>query len=50
MVVYHMAWFPLFLMLIDKAAFQKNIKSLFGAALVLGLMLISGHPQTSAFC
>lgn len=50
MVVYHMAWFPLFLMLAEKTAFKREWKSMFGATIVLALMLISGHPQTSAFC
>lgn len=50
MVVYHMAWFPLFLLLAEKTAFKREWKSMFGASIVLALMLISGHPQTSTFC
>jgi hypothetical protein len=52
MMVAHYAWFPLAFMLFRRALEQKGIaavRSSLLAGMVLGVMMLSGHPQTTLY-
>ena len=54
MMVEHCAWFPLVWMyfreaLISNESFQKRLRYSLLAGLVLGIMMLSGHPQTTLY-
>lgn len=49
MIIYHLAWLPLILLLyiksFDKSSFYYSIL----AGIVLGMVMLSGHPQTTLY-
>lgn len=49
MMVYHFAWFPLVLFLFAKATDTRNIKLGIASGLVLGMTMLSGHPQATLY-
>ena len=49
MMVYHLSWFPLVLMFFLKAADRYEIKPGLWGGLILGLSMLSGHPQTAIY-
>ncbi|HRP02497.1 MAG TPA: YfhO family protein [Candidatus Kapabacteria bacterium] len=49
MMVYHLAWFPLVLLFFDKGIKERNFRKGIVAGLILGMSLLSGHPQTSLY-
>jgi hypothetical protein len=49
MIVYHMAFLPLILMHFEKGLLQQRWLNILYTALLLGLIIISGHAQTSAY-
>ncbi len=59
MIIYHLAWFPLVIMFIHKAITggddknkkykSKAFKNSIYAGLILGVSLLSGHPQTTLY-
>ncbi len=54
MIIYHLAWFPVVFMFIHKAIAggeikAGNYKSAIYAGLILGMSLLSGHPQTTLY-
>lgn len=49
MVVYHLAYFPLILMNFHSAVFLRRWKNVLITGILLGLAIISGHPQTSTY-
>ncbi len=49
MIVYHLSWFPLVVMFFYKGMQQSSIKSSIYAGLILGMSMLSGHPQTTLY-
>ncbi len=49
MIVYHLAWFPLIFMFFAKSLEKQNYKYGIAAGLILGIVMLSGHPQTTLF-
>jgi len=49
MMIYHLAWFPLILMFFIQGLNQQNIKKSIIAGLILGFVMLSGHPQTTLY-
>lgn len=49
MIVYHLAWFPLVFMLFDKSIELGNYKYGIAAGLILGMSMLSGHPQITLY-
>lgn len=49
MIVYHLAWLPLVFMLLLKALNFHDYRYGLGAGLVLGISMLSGHPQTTLY-
>ncbi len=49
MMIYHLAWFPLIIALLDKAFETKKAQFAIISGLVLGFSMLSGHPQMTLF-
>lgn len=49
MMIYHLAWFPLVIGLLDKAFEEKRMQCAILSGLVLGFSMLSGHPQMTLF-
>ncbi len=49
MIVIHLAWFPLVLFFVIKAIDSSSIRYGVFAGLILGMSLLSGHPQTTLY-
>lgn len=49
MIVIHLAWFPLIFMFYHKAINQVSIKYATIAGLLLGMIMLSGHPQMTLY-
>ncbi len=49
MIVFHLAWFPLILMFFLKGIETNNLKYSVISGLLLGMTLLSGHPQTTLY-
>jgi hypothetical protein len=49
MMIYHLAWFPLILMFFAQGLNQKNIRKSIISGLILGFVMLSGHPQTTLY-
>ncbi|MCX8054881.1 MAG: YfhO family protein [Ignavibacteria bacterium] len=49
MIVMHLAWFPLIFMYYHKANSQSSIVSAVISGLLLGMVMLSGHPQMTLF-
>lgn len=49
MMIYHLAWFPLVIALLDKAFDSKKSQFAILSGLVLGFSMLSGHPQMTLF-
>ncbi|MGB9771685.1 MAG: YfhO family protein [Candidatus Kapaibacteriota bacterium] len=49
MIVYHLAWLPLFLLFFIKSFEEDKIYYSILSGLVLGLTLLAGHPQTTLY-
>ncbi len=49
MMLYHLAWFPLVIMLTMKAIDKNSMRSGIIAGLILGITMLSGHPQTTVY-
>lgn len=48
-VLFHLAWFPLIVALFYKAVTQRNFYNSFLCAIVLGITMLSGHPQMTLY-
>ncbi len=49
MIVYHLAWFPLVIRCTHAALTRADWRQAVWAGLLLGMMLLAGHPQTSLY-
>ncbi|HPP39718.1 MAG TPA: hypothetical protein PK498_05435 [Candidatus Kapabacteria bacterium] len=49
MIVSHLSWFPLIFMFYHKANAQSSIKSAVISGLLLGMVMLSGHPQMTLY-
>ncbi len=49
MIIYHLAWFPLVVLIYHKAISTLKLKSAIWAGLILGFTFLSGHPQYTLF-
>jgi len=49
MIVYHLAWFPLVLAFFKMAIENRNYSYGIGAGLILGMSMLSGHPQLTLY-
>jgi hypothetical protein len=49
MMLFHLTWLPLILMYFDRAIINGNLKAGFAGGLILGLTLLSGHPQSTLY-
>ncbi len=49
MMIYHLAWFPLIIALLDKAFEHKKAQFAIYSGLLLGFSMLSGHPQMTLF-
>ncbi len=49
MMVYHLAWFPLIVMFFIRALDEANIRCGAIAGLLMGMTMLSGHPQTTLY-
>lgn len=49
MMIYHLSWFPLVIMFTIKSIDKLSLKSGIIAGLILGLTMLSGHPQTTVY-
>lgn len=49
MIVYHLAWFPLIIMFFYKGITNRSIRSAIIAGLLLGMTMLSGHPQMTLY-
>lgn len=49
MMIYHLAWFPLILMLTHKAIKESSLRNAALAGLLYGMTLLAGHPQTTLY-
>ena len=49
MIVYHLAWLPLILMFFIQAIEQKKMSSAILSGLILGFVMLSGHPQMTLY-
>lgn len=49
MIVYHLAWLPLILMLYLKSFEKNSFYFSILAGLILGMIMLSGHPQTTLY-
>lgn len=49
MIIYHLAWFPLAVMFFSKAIKEGDIRSGLWSGLILGLSILSGHPQFTLY-
>ncbi|MEI6090696.1 MAG: YfhO family protein [bacterium] len=49
MMIYHFAWFPLAFLFFKKALDKRKIYYALWSGLILAMMLLSGHPQTTLY-
>ncbi len=49
MMIYHLSWFPLIVMFMIKGLRESNIRCGAIAGLLLGMTMLSGHPQTTLY-
>lgn len=49
MMIYHFAWFPLVVMFFSKGFDKRCIRDFLVAGLILGLTILSGHPQSTLY-
>ncbi|MBX3042906.1 MAG: hypothetical protein KIT33_01540 [Candidatus Kapabacteria bacterium] len=49
MIVYHLAWFPLVFMFFIRAFDESDYRFGIAAGLILGISMLSGHPQTTLY-
>jgi hypothetical protein len=49
MMLYHLAWFPLVIMFTMKAIDNNSMRSGIAGGLILGITMLSGHPQTTVY-
>jgi hypothetical protein len=49
MMIYHLSWFPLIVMFLIKGLNEANIRYGAIAGLLMGMTMLSGHPQTMLY-
>jgi len=49
MMIYHLAWLPLVFLFFDKGIKESNFRYGIISGLILGISLLSGHPQTGLY-
>lgn len=49
MIVFHLSWFPLVFLFFVRGISESNLKFTGIAGLLLGMSLLSGHPQTTLY-
>lgn len=49
MIINHLAWFPLVFMLLIKSLDKHDYRLGIGAGLILGVSMLSGHPQATLY-
>ncbi len=49
MIIYHLAWFPLVVMLFRQGLEQNSYKKTIFSGLILGMSMLSGHPQLTLY-